>query len=322
MNDIPRQKLAELVGRFGFPLCEDHQRCEGLLKDVCGKYKAEINVLVCAARDNVGKELLQTSSGLSKEILIKRLTNRLHENLGIDIKLAQWGVETWALALGIDFSIAPHTNKSPPSTSQPSTSPPSTSPPSTSQPSTSQPSTSQPSTSPPSTSPPSTSLPNSASLITNTNPILDKTTTILIIAVSAIAVFFAIGAAIKTQPKLEKPTKDTPVSEKIISANEARNWLGEVVTVRVLIKSTHDGFDWGFLINSEEDFRNENNFTTVVDKATAGAIYNNKGVVNLNQYFKKNMVILVKGEVKTYDRKSNVRYQIKVTDPNQITIEK
>jgi hypothetical protein len=90
----------------------------------------------------------------------------------------------------------------------------------------------------------------------------------------------------------------------------------------VLIKSTHDGFDWGFLINTEEDFRNENNFTVVVDKATAGAIYSKKGEGNLNQYFKKNMVILVKGEVKTYDRKSNVRYQIKVTDPNQITIEK
>ena len=135
-------------------------------------------------------------------------------------------------------------------------------------------------------------------------------------------VFLAIGAAIKSQPKLNKPAHDSQVSEKIITPNEARNWVGELVTVRVLIKSTHDGFDWGYLINTEEDFRNENNFTVVVDKATAGAIYSKKGEGNLNQYFKKNMVILVKGEVKTYDRKSNVRYQIKVTDPNQITIEK
>lgn len=280
MNDIPRQKLAELVARFGPTLSEEHQRCEGFLKDLCGKYKAEINVLICAARDNVGTELLNTSSGISKEILIKRLANRLHENLGIDMQLAQWGVETWALALGIDFPI-----NSPTNTSSPNTSPP----------------------------------------ITNKDFTLDRTTTIAIIAIialSVIAIFSSITLAIKSQVTPENKTNGFSGSEKIISPNEARNWVGETVTVKVLIKSTHDGFDWGFLINSEEDFRNENNFTVVVDKATAGAKYNNMGGGDLNQYFKKNMVILVRGEVKTYDRKSNVRYQIKVTDLNQIIIEK
>jgi len=210
------------------------------------------------------------------------------------MQLAQWGVETWALALGIDFSI-----NSPPIASPPIASP--------------------PIASPPIASPPNVSK----------NLIFDKTRIIAIFAVLifavlifAVLIFAVIRGTIKSEPNPEKEPNRSPSPEKIISANEARNWLGEVVTVRVLIKSTHDGFDWGFLINSEEDFRNENNFTTVVDKATAGAIYNNKGGVNLNQYFKKNMVILVKGEVETYDRKSNVRYQIKVTDPNQITVEK
>ncbi len=102
MQDIVRSELAELVGRFGLDLCNDARRCEALLRDVCGgEHKREINALVSAARDGVGTELRQSSAGVPKELIVARLTNRLHENVGLAEDLARWAVESWAVALGI-----------------------------------------------------------------------------------------------------------------------------------------------------------------------------------------------------------------------------
>ena len=101
MQDIVRSKLAELVGRFGLDLCNDARRCEALLRDVCNEHKREITALVSAAREGVGNELRQSSAGVPKELIVARLTNRLHENVGLAEDLARWAVESWAVALGV-----------------------------------------------------------------------------------------------------------------------------------------------------------------------------------------------------------------------------
>lgn len=100
-DDIPRRKLAELVTRFGPDLCDDPRRCEGLLRDVCGTHRREIFVLVSAVREGVGTELRQSAPGLPLEAVVARLTKRLHQNLGLAEDLARWGVESWAVALGV-----------------------------------------------------------------------------------------------------------------------------------------------------------------------------------------------------------------------------
>jgi hypothetical protein len=101
MDDLPRQKLAELIRRFGREIAGDARRCEALLKDACPQHKREIFVLVSAAKESVGVELLGSSSGAPKEALVSRLTMRVHENLGLPESLARWAVESWALALGL-----------------------------------------------------------------------------------------------------------------------------------------------------------------------------------------------------------------------------
>lgn len=68
---------------------------------MCPQHKREIFILVSAAKECVPGELLGSSSGLPKEVLLSRLTKRMHENLGVAENLAQWAVESWALALGI-----------------------------------------------------------------------------------------------------------------------------------------------------------------------------------------------------------------------------
>ena len=104
-----RDKLAELVGRFGLDLCNDPKRCKGLLHDVCSEHRREIVALVAAAREGVGSELRHSSDGSPKELVFARLTKRLYETEGMDEGLARWAVESWALALGIasvkDFQL-------------------------------------------------------------------------------------------------------------------------------------------------------------------------------------------------------------------------
>ena len=100
VSDVACHKLAELVARYGRDLGDDPRRCEALLRDVCGQqYKREIFVLVSAARERVPAQLQQSSSGIPAEVVLTRLIQHLHDNLGLSEDLARWAVECWAFAL-------------------------------------------------------------------------------------------------------------------------------------------------------------------------------------------------------------------------------
>ena len=100
MSDVACHKLAELVARYGRDLGDDPRRCEALLRDVCGQqYKREIFVLVSAAREGVPAQLQQSSSGSPAEVVVLRLIQHLHDNLGLSEDLARWAVESWAFAM-------------------------------------------------------------------------------------------------------------------------------------------------------------------------------------------------------------------------------
>ncbi len=101
MNPIARQKVIELVERFGSDICDDPRRCEALLRDLCGdQHQREVFVLVAAVRNRTAAELAAGGGGVPKEVLLARLSARLHTNLGFTEDLARWCVESWALALG------------------------------------------------------------------------------------------------------------------------------------------------------------------------------------------------------------------------------
>jgi formylglycine-generating enzyme len=101
MNPVARQKLVQLVARFGKDLGEDSRRCEALLRDVCGnQHEREVFVLVAAVKIRATSELAADASGVPVEVLLAKLSARLHNNLGITEDLARWSVESWAVALG------------------------------------------------------------------------------------------------------------------------------------------------------------------------------------------------------------------------------
>jgi hypothetical protein len=100
--DVPRVKLSELVGRYGSILSRDARQCKALLADVCGdQFRGECAVLIAAVEVGVAGELLNTASSLPAEVLLGRLSERLQTNRGVSADLARWGVECWAVALGM-----------------------------------------------------------------------------------------------------------------------------------------------------------------------------------------------------------------------------
>lgn len=113
MNNTPRQALREIVAKFGTEICSDSRRCEGLLRDKCGSYRREINILINALNERVPLDLLAGGKSVPREMLLKRLAKRLEDNLALTENAAVWAVESWALALNLitDPEIAERENE-------------------------------------------------------------------------------------------------------------------------------------------------------------------------------------------------------------------
>lgn len=101
MNDEPRRTLRELIARHGPGLCSDARRCEGLLRDLCGGHRREVNTLVGALRERVPLDLLASRNSVPTGLLLSRLAKRLEDQLALTADASRWAVDSWALALGI-----------------------------------------------------------------------------------------------------------------------------------------------------------------------------------------------------------------------------
>lgn len=107
MQDSVRETLAGLIKKYGTSLIYDPRRVEGLLRDLCGENKREINALVGTLKLKVPADLLNISN-VPVEMLSARLIKRVDDDLGMKEELAQCAVESWAAALGIRFNaLAP-----------------------------------------------------------------------------------------------------------------------------------------------------------------------------------------------------------------------
>lgn len=98
MDTAVRGTLKRLINEHGTGLCTDWRRLEAFLNDLCGGFRAEVNVLVTAAREGIPSALLGMPS--VDAVQFKRLVRRLRDNTGMMDEFAGWAVESWALALG------------------------------------------------------------------------------------------------------------------------------------------------------------------------------------------------------------------------------
>jgi hypothetical protein len=101
MNDLPRQTLSRIILKHGRGICETPRRVEALLRDLSGAHRREINIIVGALEERVAADLLAAGRTVPRDVLLARLAARLRDNLAYTHEAARWGVETWALALGI-----------------------------------------------------------------------------------------------------------------------------------------------------------------------------------------------------------------------------
>lgn len=108
MNNQPRDTLRQIIAKYGTNLCGDARRVEGLLKDLCGVYRREINVLTSALEERVPLDLLAAGKSVPRELLLTKLAKRLEDNLGLTKEASHWAVDSWALAVGVatDTEIA------------------------------------------------------------------------------------------------------------------------------------------------------------------------------------------------------------------------
>lgn len=101
MNNLPRQILRQILAKYGKEICSDARRCGGLLNDLCGSYRREINVLVNAIEERIPLDLLAGAGAMPPELLLTRLEKRLEEQTALTAEAARWAVESWALALEV-----------------------------------------------------------------------------------------------------------------------------------------------------------------------------------------------------------------------------
>jgi hypothetical protein len=101
LNDLPRQKLREIVARYGPDVVGDARRCRALLLDFCGEHRREIFVLTSAQEEDVPATLQALPESLPLTVTVAQLTQRLVRNRALAEDAARWGVISWAWALGL-----------------------------------------------------------------------------------------------------------------------------------------------------------------------------------------------------------------------------
>ena len=99
--DLPREELARIIAHYGREIVADPRRCEGLLRDTCGPCDREIFILASVHKKHIPEELLAQSPSAPKELLVRRLTGKVAQELGFAEEFALWAVVSWALALSV-----------------------------------------------------------------------------------------------------------------------------------------------------------------------------------------------------------------------------
>ncbi|MGD0534667.1 MAG: zinc finger AN1 domain-containing stress-associated protein [Methanoregula sp.] len=102
IDNIPREKLREIVKTYGETIIENPKRLRAILKDLClGKNTREINAIMSSLEEKIPQEILKSKNTVPLKILLPQLKKRLSENTYYSDDLVIWSIKSWALALEV-----------------------------------------------------------------------------------------------------------------------------------------------------------------------------------------------------------------------------
>ncbi|MBC8059916.1 MAG: DUF5050 domain-containing protein [Clostridiaceae bacterium] len=104
MNNQISEILKELIRENGIDLCNNKIKLKGLLFDLCGDSKKEINILIIAIQYNIIYEILCISENTIDDFTYNRFVNKLCVEAGTDKKVTLWAVKCWIEALGKELN--------------------------------------------------------------------------------------------------------------------------------------------------------------------------------------------------------------------------
>ncbi len=107
VNDAAALALVRLLEQFGPGVAAQQDRLRSLLQDECPAAKREIAALMQAVDEGIPDDLLRVTSGEPFESLGPRLAKRLSEQKALEREAAEWAVQAWAHALGVDLAAPP-----------------------------------------------------------------------------------------------------------------------------------------------------------------------------------------------------------------------
>lgn len=104
MNNEVSEILKNLINENGVDLCNNKIKLQGLLFDLCGESKKEINILIIVMQQGIAQEILDIAENAIDDFTYSRLVNRVCEESGTAKKPTLWAVKCWIEALGKELN--------------------------------------------------------------------------------------------------------------------------------------------------------------------------------------------------------------------------
>jgi hypothetical protein len=102
IDNIPRERLCEIVKTYGETIIENPKKLRALLKDLCqGQNTREINAIISSLEEKIPHEILKLKNTVPWNILSSQLKKRLSENTYYSDELVTWSIYSWASALEV-----------------------------------------------------------------------------------------------------------------------------------------------------------------------------------------------------------------------------
>jgi len=101
MPDPFRDALQRVIAKYGRSLVDDAERCEAVLRTVCGEFESEITALMPAVKEKVPASLVSWHDRLPMASLLIWTARSLAQKASQDPATARWAVETCAWLLNM-----------------------------------------------------------------------------------------------------------------------------------------------------------------------------------------------------------------------------